>query len=94
MTPGNMRANGVRSIAVSCWQCHHRTILSADPWPDHLCADIRTTHGVHPLRNHRCRRPAESAGAAGARKLAHYAAQRPTMRPKIGSANGDATGSQ
>jgi hypothetical protein len=24
----------------------------------------------------------------------HYAAQRPTMRPKIGSANGDATGSQ
>jgi hypothetical protein len=31
---GNMRANGVRSFDV-CWsQCHHRTILSADPWPD------------------------------------------------------------
>jgi hypothetical protein len=36
MTLGNMRANGVRSLDVSCWQCHHRTILSADPWPDHL----------------------------------------------------------
>src|SRR5271154_5594784 len=26
--------------------------------------------------------------------LAHYASQRPTILPKIGSANGDATGSQ
>jgi hypothetical protein len=31
MTLGNMRANGV-----SCWQCHHGTIMSADPWPDHV----------------------------------------------------------
>jgi hypothetical protein len=31
VTLGNMRANGVRSLAVLCWQCHHRTILSADP---------------------------------------------------------------
>jgi hypothetical protein len=36
MTLGNMRANGVRSLDVSCWQCHHRAILSADPWPDHV----------------------------------------------------------
>jgi hypothetical protein len=34
MTLGNMRANGVRSLDVSCGQCHHRAILSADPWPD------------------------------------------------------------
>jgi hypothetical protein len=34
MTLGNMRANGVRSLDVCCWVCHHRTILSADPWPD------------------------------------------------------------
>jgi hypothetical protein len=34
MTLGNMRANGVRSLEVSCWQCHHRAIMSADPWPD------------------------------------------------------------
>jgi hypothetical protein len=33
-----MRANGVRSLDVSCWQCHHRTILSADPWPDESTA--------------------------------------------------------
>jgi hypothetical protein len=33
---GNMRANGVRSLDVCCWQCHHRAILSADPWPDHV----------------------------------------------------------
>jgi hypothetical protein len=36
MTLGNMRANGMRSLAVSCWQCHHRTILSADPWSNHV----------------------------------------------------------
>jgi hypothetical protein len=36
MTLGNMRANGVRSLDVSGWQCHHRTIMSADPWPDHV----------------------------------------------------------
>jgi hypothetical protein len=36
MTLGNMRANGMRSLDVSCWLCHHRTILSADPWPDHV----------------------------------------------------------
>ena len=36
MTLGNMRANGVRSLDVSCLKCHHRTILSADLWPDHV----------------------------------------------------------
>jgi hypothetical protein len=36
MTLGNMRANGVRSLDVCCWQCHHRAILNADPWPDHV----------------------------------------------------------
>jgi hypothetical protein len=36
MTLGNMRANGVRSLDVSCSLCHHRATLSADPWPDHL----------------------------------------------------------
>jgi hypothetical protein len=34
MTLENMRHNGVRSLDVSCWQCHHETILSADPWAD------------------------------------------------------------
>jgi len=30
MTLGNMRANGVRSLDVCCWVCHHR----AERWPD------------------------------------------------------------
>jgi hypothetical protein len=31
MTLGNMRANGVRSLDVTCWQSHHRAIISAAP---------------------------------------------------------------
>jgi hypothetical protein len=34
--PRQHARNGVRSLDVSCWQCHHRAILSADPWPDHV----------------------------------------------------------
>ena len=34
MTLGNMRANGVRSLDVCCWVCHHRAVLSAERWPD------------------------------------------------------------
>jgi hypothetical protein len=36
MTLGNMRSNGVRTLAVSCWNCHHEAVLSAEPWPDHV----------------------------------------------------------
>jgi hypothetical protein len=36
MTLGNMRANGMRSLDVCCWLSHHRAILSADRWPDHV----------------------------------------------------------
>jgi hypothetical protein len=28
------RGNGVRSLDVSCWKCHHLAIVNADPWPD------------------------------------------------------------
>jgi hypothetical protein len=28
MTLGNMRENGVRSLFVSCWQCHHQAVMS------------------------------------------------------------------
>jgi hypothetical protein len=34
MTLGNMRGLGVRSLAVSGWNCHHQAVLSADRWPD------------------------------------------------------------
>jgi hypothetical protein len=30
MTPGNMRELGVRSHFVSCWNCHHQAVLSAE----------------------------------------------------------------
>jgi hypothetical protein len=51
---------------VSCWQCHYETVLSADPWPERTSAIVRPAHGVHPLRHHWCRCPAELAGATGA----------------------------
>jgi hypothetical protein len=34
MTLGNMRANGVRSLAVQCHQCRHEVVLDASPWSD------------------------------------------------------------
>ena len=34
MTLGNTRENGVRSLFVSCWICHHQAVLRADNWPD------------------------------------------------------------
>jgi hypothetical protein len=34
MTLGNMRANGVRSLAVACHPCRHEAVLSADRWHD------------------------------------------------------------
>ena len=40
MILGNMRANGVRSLGVSCWQCHHEAVLSADRWPCTRCGII------------------------------------------------------
>ncbi|MBV9533065.1 MAG: hypothetical protein JO283_18860 [Bradyrhizobium sp.] len=36
MTFGNMRANGARSLSVSCLQCHHRPVLAVDYYPDHV----------------------------------------------------------
>jgi hypothetical protein len=33
MTLGNMRELGVHSLFVSCWNCHHQAVLSADRWP-------------------------------------------------------------
>jgi hypothetical protein len=33
MTLANMRENGVRSLSVTCWQCHHETVTNVDQWP-------------------------------------------------------------
>jgi hypothetical protein len=29
-----MRAQGVRSLSVSCWLCHRGAVLAVDCWPD------------------------------------------------------------
>ncbi len=34
MTLGNMRANGVRSLLVYCFACHHEALLGAEHHPD------------------------------------------------------------
>jgi hypothetical protein len=36
MDLANMRENGVRSLAVRCWQCHHETIINVDHLPGDL----------------------------------------------------------
>jgi hypothetical protein len=36
MDLANMRANGVRSLDVQCWQCRHKTILNVDHLPGDL----------------------------------------------------------
>jgi len=54
MTLGNMRANGVRSLDVSCWIWHHRAILSAERWPDSTPVPAFGPRMVHALRDHRC----------------------------------------
>ena len=34
MTLGNMRANGVRRLEVSCWECRHSAVLDVDQYGD------------------------------------------------------------
>jgi hypothetical protein len=33
VTLGNMRSQGVRWLAVSCWLCRHDAVLPTDRWP-------------------------------------------------------------
>ena len=33
MTLGNMRQNGVRSLAIYCECCHHEAVMNVDQWP-------------------------------------------------------------
>ena len=67
MTLGNMRANGVRSLDVSCWQCHHRAILSAGGRMRYRCR--RSDRGWYArAAGSSRRRTAELAGTATARE--------------------------
>jgi hypothetical protein len=64
MTLGNMRANGVRSLDVSCWLCHHRAIFNVEGLARPCTgADVRAAQGVHEGRDHPRRCAAELAGA-------------------------------
>ena len=36
MTLGNTRANGVRSLAVSCIRCHHDAVLDVEAYSDEV----------------------------------------------------------
>jgi hypothetical protein len=47
MTLGNMRANGVRSLAVQCHQCRHELIMNVDYLPGDLTVPSFDPRGVH-----------------------------------------------
>jgi hypothetical protein len=36
MTLGNMRSNGVRTLAIYCERCHHDAVLDVSHYPDEL----------------------------------------------------------
>jgi hypothetical protein len=36
MDLANMRSLGVRSLAVTCFKCHHRAVINVDAYPDDL----------------------------------------------------------
>jgi hypothetical protein len=36
MTLANMRVQGVRSLSVTCWLCHHGAVQTADRWRDEV----------------------------------------------------------
>jgi hypothetical protein len=75
MTLGNMRANGVRSLDVSCWQCHHRAIMNADRWPDEVpVPTFGAADGLQAVRDHRRRRA--SAVRVGSIVCAWFAVRR------------------
>jgi hypothetical protein len=40
MTLGNMRANGVRSLAVHCERCHHQALLDVNDFADDVAVPL------------------------------------------------------
>jgi flagellar motor protein MotB len=40
MTLGNMRANGVRRLLVSCGECHHSGVIDVDGYGDEVPVPI------------------------------------------------------
>jgi hypothetical protein len=46
MTLANMRQQGVRSLSVSCWLCHHAAVLAVDRWADDVPVPSFGPHGL------------------------------------------------
>jgi hypothetical protein len=70
MTLGNMRANGVRSLAVSCGICHHhhrcRTLVG---W----CADGHLDPGIPTPRHSGAHLPTRGAAPTAPSKIGSHA---------------------
>ena len=67
MTLGNIRANGVRRLDVSCWECHHKAVLDVDGYGDDVPVPSFGPRLVCTiLRGHWRRCPAELGGPGGA----------------------------
>jgi hypothetical protein len=60
MTLGNMRANGVRSLLVYCFACHHEAVLRVEDYPDDVQVPTFGPRMVcSRVRHDRCRRTTE-----------------------------------
>ena len=72
MTLGNMRANGVRMVAVSCnaLYCHHSADVDVDGMPDELAV-------LFLARRFRCSR-------CGSKQVSARPAWHTTLRPGMG----------
>jgi hypothetical protein len=58
MTLGNTRANGVRSLDVACWQCHHRAIHQRRPVARPCSgSDVRPAAATSWLMTHQVQAP-------------------------------------
>jgi hypothetical protein len=74
MTLGSMRANGVRSLALSCLTYHHETVINADKLPDqdsrkNLQELWRQIHGRRSTQN--SKRPPLHRTQSGVRQIHH-----------------------
>lgn len=52
MTLANMRAQGVRSLDVTCELCHHAAVLSVDAWRDDVPVPWSGTNRDQPKRTY------------------------------------------
>jgi Enoyl-(Acyl carrier protein) reductase len=76
-------AYGVQSLDVSFWLCHRRTILSVDPWPDHMPVPA---FGPRMVCHHNGRLAPRPPHGAGQHSHRHCGRQRAATAEAIGAA--------